>query len=1146
MNFDKTVERKSEQNKIFWGCVEALLKEENLKLRSFKRRVRDLLVMVCDFELKESVGNYGSLFFQIDCLCKKHDVKGKAKYNIQNVRRHTGRNGVSDVSILKSDIHLISDFYCSIYRECIPNEIAAILPDLIEEERDLISSDVKLPSVCRCIVLSADDTFFTVELEVAANDQYKIEYNTNEFLYLKKILREGVQLNIIDPVVKKDVIIPRFIVVEPDFLLDVSSIASCFAEYGHHPLSFIVNKMRRKPLSQPIMLGNFAGSTLDDIIHTPEGEDYSVNNSIRSNFKEKAIDFCTCPLFNADLFVKNAKDQASNIVQAVDVLFSQYDKNLAILEPTFVCEALGIQGRVDLMTIDFGLLVEQKSGKNSFIEWNKGEHGSRMMSDSHFVQLLLYLGVMMYNFNQNPNKVDVKLLYSRYVPQLGLVNVGFEQKTFAEALKLRNQIVATEYAIANLGFERFINYITPSVLNEKQITSDFYVRYLLPQLIEVTSPLQSLSDIERKYFCNMATFSYREQLFGKVGKKEGATGCTADLWRLPLEKKIESGNIFVGLKIIEKSASSTFNGFDTFTLSVPDLGEDFLPNFRVGDMVFLYSYDAGKEPNICNSLLYSGYLTKLTNNVLEVRLGDGQKNPDLIDYYSPVFALEHAGTDASSTAEMRGLLEFVTAPKERKQLFLSQREPECDLNAKLNQSYDPSLDEILLKVKQAKDYFLLIGPPGTGKTHRATRFIVQEELLKQDSNILLLSYTNRAVDEICSMLTEDLGIEFIRLGRSYSCDSRYRRYLLNSALDMENPKLGDLKNKICSARVFVSTVSYLLSRPNIFMLKHFSLALIDEASQILEPDLIGILASHMMRNDVCDIDKFVMVGDYKQLPAVVLQSKNESSINDGVLNDIGFENSRMSLFQRLVYREKTQQREQFVGVLRKQGRMHPEIAEFPNKMFYASENLELVPCEHQVEQRLNYDINLAEDELSRKLCEKRLIFFSSPVCYNSSLSDKVNTYEARLAAQIAVRIALFYGMDFSPRSSLGIIVPYRNQIALIRKELEIASKDFLDSAKLDTITIDTVERFQGSQRDVIIFSATIQQLYQLEFLTSNNFVENFDKGGRVIDPKLNVVMTRAKKQLIMIGNEQVLANDAIYKALIDHVKKHGLFVEPNN
>ena len=371
------------QDAVFWSSVEALLNENGgLNLRAYRRRVRDLLVMVCDFEQKASVGNYGSLFFQIDALCKRHGIKGRDKFKIQRVRRHTGKNGVNDVKVIKSDIRVISDFYCSIYGGEIPSDIEKQLPEKECVEDEVQAKSVKMPPVVRCIVLAVEGDFFTVELDSVDNDQYRINYQTAEWSYLKKIVRSGVQLNLINPVVKDQEIQPRFIVVEPDFLLDVSSIATCFTEYGHHPLSFIVNKMRRKPLTQPILLGNFAGSALDDIIHTPEEEEYSVNNSIRNNFKEKALDFCSCPQFDADLFVKNAKDQASNLVQSVDTLFSEYDKNLAILEPTFVCEALGIQGRVDLMTIDFSLLVEQKSGKNGFIEWNKGEHGGRMMSDA--------------------------------------------------------------------------------------------------------------------------------------------------------------------------------------------------------------------------------------------------------------------------------------------------------------------------------------------------------------------------------------------------------------------------------------------------------------------------------------------------------------------------------------------------------------------------------------------------------------------------------------------------------------------------------------------------------------------------------------------------------------------------------------------
>ncbi|MBR6605601.1 MAG: hypothetical protein IKK92_07015, partial [Prevotella sp.] len=81
---------------------------------------------------------------------------------------------------------------------------------------------------------------------------------------------------------------------------------------------------------------------------------------------------------------------------------------------------------------------------------------------------------------------------------------------------------------------------------------------------------------------------------------------------------------------------------------------------------------------------------------------------------------------------------------------------------------------------------------------------------------------------------------------------------------------------------------------------------------------------------------------------------------------------------------------------------------------------------------------------------------------------------------------------------------------------------------LENISIDTVERYQGSQRDVIIYSFTIQRPSQLIFLTANCFEEN----GRVIDRKLNVAITRARKQMIMTGNADVLNRNSIFAEII--------------
>ena len=96
---------------------------------------------------------------------------------------------------------------------------------------------------------------------------------------------------------------------------------------------------------------------------------------------------------------------------------------------------------------------------------------------------------------------------------------------------------------------------------------------------------------------------------------------------------------------------------------------------------------------------------------------------------------------------------------------------------------------------------------------------------------------------------------------------------------------------------------------------------------------------------------------------------------------------------------------------------------------------------------------------------------------------------------------------FDASRTLGIITPYRSQIALIKKEIEA-----LGIPELNQILIDTVERFQGSERDVIIYSFCVNYPYQLKFLS--NLTE---EDGILIDRKLNVALTRARKQMLLTG-----------------------------
>ena len=202
-------------------------------------------------------------------------------------------------------------------------------------------------------------------------------------------------------------------------------------------------------------------------------------------------------------------------------------------------------------------------------------------------------------------------------------------------------------------------------------------------------------------------------------------------------------------------------------------------------------------------------------------------------------------------------------------------------------------------------------------------------------------------------------------------------------------------------------------------------------------------------------------------------------------------------------------------------------------MFYTHEQIDVVPCAHQEEQQLHYNLP-AQDELDNQLKAHRLLFFAAENNENEGASDKANPAEARIVARILGRIHRFYAQDLDANRTVGVIVPYRNQIAMIRRELAK-----LGIAELDNITIDTVERYQGSQRDVIIYSFTIVHRYQLDFLTADCFEEN----GKIIDRKLNVALTRARKQMIITGHMPTLCFNRTFKALIDHVRENGLVVE---
>ena len=1069
-------------DELFGRCVELATSEPSAASNRF---MHETLVLCCAGGMQSSEMAFGNLFSQVDYLTKRCGMTKGLRAAVQQMRRHSNHTEVLSQEEWMQDVRALAQFISAVFKADIPDALVRLIPHHVTSTKLFQAVNA---SYIRCIVTNYDEQ--NILADTVEGEPIEVDYTNHA--YLIKILRKGMQLNLLDNHVDKSATVsqvtPGLIVVEPDFLLDISNIARCFqGNYGHHPLLYTTERLRPRGNSQAMLLGNFAGAALDDIIW--EGNNYSLSNTMNTFFREQVLQFTTCEDFNSRQFIDDAQKQSNHIKETVNQLFDKdYDRSKALLEPSFVCERLGIQGRVDLMTSDMRLLVEQKSGKNYNLELNT--QGIKH-KEEHYVQLLLYYGILRYNFGRSDNQVDIRLLYSRYPAAKGLLYVNFYRELFHEAIRLRNQIVATELLIARGGFGRILPLLRTDVVFKGVERDGYFHRYVEPSLSTLNAQLTILNPTERAYYERMLTFIYREQLLQKEGRQEGQGGAVSDLWNMPLTEKLETGNIIL-------------NGQLSATL-----------NFRRGDMVYVYNYD--KEPDVRSAILYKGTIESISSKSIKVRYNDKQQGFDPMS--QDKWAIEHAASDMNTTSAIKSLHQFITSNDRKRALLLGGRKPEADTSLRLSRSYHPDYDDVLLRAKQSRDYFLLIGPPGTGKTSMALRFMVEEA----EGDLLLMSYTNRAVDEICAML-DDAGRDYLRIGNETSCDPRFKSHLLENKLS-ENAKLDDIRQYMETVSIVVGTTSMLQARPFIFQLKHFSLCIVDEASQILEPGLVGLLISD-------SIKRFILIGDHKQLPAVVQQSEEESLVDHPLLTAIGITNCRQSLFERLLHWERHCQRSQFIGILRKQGRMHPDIAAFPNLMFYPNEQLEPVPLKHQTDTSLHYDLE-SNDAVDDLLKQNRLLFIHSEnpqqngITEDTNFSDKTNPAEARIVADLLYRIHRFYGDSFNPDKTVGVIVPYRNQIAMIRQEIEK-----LKLHQLEQISIDTVERYQGSQRDVIIYSFTVSRPYQLDFLTSNCFIEE----GRTIDRKLNVAITRARKQLIMTGNATLLCRNAIFKQLIASTK----------
>ena len=424
--------------------------------------------------------SFANLFSRLDYICKEKKMTPSDRYAIQTMRRNCnaamGDRFQADMQEYLYDLRALVRFVSLGFEEDIP---ASILPEIPHSNRPYQGTRLSHIPYVRASVTSWNDTQIFAATDSETDPFIIINYAKggydSDLLYLKDLLSENLPLNLLDVRVdEKNHYIPNLIVIHPDYLIDISSLAACFREYGHHPLNYFMNKIKPRANTAPILMGNLASQFLDDYINEQPQEPVSYPRTIKKFFAASALDFCTCPL-PAD-FHAQAQAQMMNIRSFVhDVLphnIRNFNKKNTLLEASFICEKLGLQGRVDMMQKDFQVLIEQKAGK-------RDEYHRRHKED-HFIQMMLYQGVLMYNFGQETAHMQTFLLYSKYAD--GLLIEHFAENLFRESIKLRNFIVYNEMRLGDGAIGEIVDSLSTDLLNELQIGGKLWNDYQEPQL----------------------------------------------------------------------------------------------------------------------------------------------------------------------------------------------------------------------------------------------------------------------------------------------------------------------------------------------------------------------------------------------------------------------------------------------------------------------------------------------------------------------------------------------------------------------------------------------------------------------------------------------------------------------------------------
>ncbi len=1110
---------------------------------------------------------FTTLFARIAYACHRHQVEKRVQYWVHFFRKKM-RSGVPEKEakgVYGLGLRAVIESIEGLYGVAPPAEVQAILPKKIpytyaevqvserrqqvrvialadDEENDLLlAQDEDNPSQLIGIQYNIPDrneNFGPTIREIRSTFGFPVVLSLLDVQVVEKTSAVP-QSEIRNPKSEIPVYRPRAIVVEPDYLLDVSTVANCYQGTSAEPVVYLLQKFLPVAQTKAMLLGNCANFFLDELMHNPE-----------ANFKETFPKvFRTSPLafsLLSDTDIREIAEQSQKHWVTLQAMVRAGMRKFDIepkecyLEPSFYDEKHGLQGRLDVFykKENRSTIIELKSGK----AFMPNRHG---IGASHFIQTLLYDLMVRSVFGEEVEPASY-ILYSgletnqlKYAPP-----IVAEQN---EALQLRNRLVAMDRRLAAITGEN----VAQVPLLERIARSRFphLKGYLADSIGRFEATYSALGGLERRYFNAFTGLIAREHQLAKTGSQAiGNANGLAALWLDTPAEKEAAFDLFKSLKIKENRA------FEDEPIIIFEKTADTSPlaNFRVGDIAVLYpgeirqetldnrSGSAGSQSpsnvyslssNVLKSQIFKVTLLEITPETITVRLRYRQFNTLVFKEFEQ-WNLEHDLMDSGYNSLYQGLFRWANAEPRKRDLLLGILAPQMPPSdsypiphtSYLNSSLTDEQRTILSKMLSAPDYFLLWGPPGTGKTSQVLRHFTKHIFENTDENLLLLAYTNRAVDEICEAL-DSLGPAvkdaYLRIGSRYSTGQQFENQLLAKKIEDITTRKG-LKEVLEHHRIFVATLASLSNNQELLQLKKFRRVAIDEASQILEPGLVGLLPQ---------FEQFVLIGDHKQLPAVVVQPPEASAVTDELLHGIGLQNLRNSLFERL-YRRCTEQGWHWaIGHLSHQGRMHEDIMRFPGEHFYEGK-LRILPKEIPASQKQSEP--LATQTIDNQVGwqaivqGRRIAFLNTPVDRQSP-SRKTNRHEAELLAQLVKYFQSAVGplqgdkeqLAAGEVPSIGIITPYRAQIAQIQ---EVMLREGVDCA---SITIDTVERYQGGARDIILISLCVNAASQMETLVSLS-----EEG---VDRKLNVALTRARERVVVVGNEEILRRNEVYRRFIEWV-----------